>query len=96
MAKIIIVENQSVLDVVTQYLGTLEASFAFCIENNISLTDDLTSNEKVEITKTKENVSLVSDYFAEKKKDLATGYPLIFPDQLGIGTMTLEQTFIVD
>lgn len=96
MAKVTILENQSVLDVVTQYLGTLEASFVFCIENNLSLTEDLISNTKVEIPETKEKVALVSDYFAEKKKDLATGYPLIFPDPIGIGEMIIEQTFIVD
>jgi hypothetical protein len=96
MATKRILENQSVLDAVTQYLGTAEASFDFCLANDVSISDDLIVNDFVEIPESVDKIVLVSDYFAEKSIDLATGYPLIENDDpVGIGVMIVEHDFIV-
>jgi hypothetical protein len=65
------------------HLGTLEASFAFCIENNISLTDDLTQRKKAEITKQKK-MFLSFRLFLPKRKGTSHRINFnFFPDQLG-------------
>lgn len=96
MAKAVIIENQSVLDAVVQYLGNLEAAFDFCFENGKALSDDMNSNDVVEIPQSTNKQTEISNYFAEKKIELATGFPLIEEDDLGgIGVMIISQTFIV-
>lgn len=91
----VIKENQSALDLATQHLGTAEASFNFCLLNGISLTEDLISSDVVEISEQVETVVEVSDYFAKKGIELATGYPLIAEEAIGIGVMIIEQNFTV-
>ena len=95
MATRRILENQSVLDTVTQFLGTLEASFDLCKENSLSLTDDLQANSFLEVPESVDKIVLISDYFAEKSIDLATGYPILEPEAIGIGVMIVEFDFIV-
>lgn len=95
MANKRILENQSVLDTVTQFLGTIEASFDLCKQNGLSLSDDLQANSFIEVPESVNKIVLISDYFAEKNIDLATGYPLIETPPIGIGVMIIEQTFIV-
>ena len=91
----IIKDNQSPLDIATQYLGTAEASFSFCLLNGISLTDDLFSGSAVEIIEPVEAEIEVSDYFAKKEIELATGFPLVPEQLIGIGVMIIEQNFTV-
>lgn len=95
MAKAVIIENQSVLDATVQHLGNLEAAFDFCFKNGKNLTEDLFSNEVVEIPESLDQKADVSNYFAEKSIELATGFPLIEEIEIGIGEMIIQQTFIV-
>lgn len=94
--KTIILENQSVLDAATQYLGSLEAIFDFCLENEISISDDMNSNDVVNIPESLFKKTEISNHFSEKKIELATGFPLIEEEDFGgIGVMIISQTFIV-
>jgi molybdenum cofactor biosynthesis enzyme MoaA len=95
MTEVVIIENQSVLDAVTQHLGTPEASFEFCLANGKALSDDMLSNEIVIIPESINKITEISNYFAEKKVELATGYPLIDNEVFGIGEMIILQTFTV-
>lgn len=96
MANKRILENQSVLDTVTQFLGTLEASFDLLKANGLSLTDDLKANTFIQVPESVDKIVLISDYFAEKRVDLATGFPLADNGQeTGIGFMVVELDFIV-
>lgn len=96
MSKAVIIENQSVLDAATQYLGNLEAVFDFCFANDKALTDDMTSSEVVEIPESLDEKVDILNYFAEKGIELTTGFPLIEePESGGIGIMIISQNFIV-
>lgn len=90
-----IVENQSVLDAVTQHFGTLEEVFVFCLENGLSITDDLQSNDVLTLPAAINTQTEASNYFAEKNIKLATGFPLVEASAYGIGAMIIEDTFIV-
>jgi hypothetical protein len=88
-------ENQSVLDVVSQVIGTAEASFIFGALNDLAITDDIHSNDilKVPVTELKKNE--ISSYFLQKNIELATGFPLVEVGEYGIGEMIIENNFIV-
>jgi hypothetical protein len=88
-------ENQSVFDIVTQTLGTAEASFLFGALNDLAITDDIYSNEilKVSVSEIKKNE--ISSYFLQKNIELATGFPLLETYLFGIGEMIIENNFIV-
>ncbi|QHB38503.1 hypothetical protein lotta81_gp045 [Flavobacterium phage vB_FspM_lotta8-1] len=95
MTEVLIIENQSVLDIVTQHLGTLEASFEFCLANGKALSEDMFSNETVIVPQSTNKKTDILNYFAEKKVELATGYPLIDNEVFGIGEMIILQNFII-
>lgn len=95
MVKKVIIENQSVLDAATQFSGTLEAAFDFCLLNSKSLTDELFSKEIVLVGESIFEKKEVSEYFDKKETELATGFPLLEPELIGIGVMIIEQNFIV-
>ncbi len=90
-------ENQSVPDVVTQKYGSFEAAFDFMKANDLSVTDDLFSNQQVETPESANKNTDVANYFAEKEYNFATGYPLIEEEANndGIGAMIIGKTFIV-
>lgn len=92
---ITVIENQSVPDVIAQNYGSLEAAFSFLLLNDLSLTDDLVSNDQYEVSEDVNRNLDITEYFQAKKIQLATGYPLIDEENVGIGVMIIGQTFII-
>lgn len=93
--KIVIKENQSILDVACQAFGTAEAGFAFAMLNGLALTDDVFSNNVLELPAIDVKKSEISGYFSEKNIELATGFPLVEVPSYGIGQMIIQNNFIV-
>jgi len=93
--KLKVKENQSILDVVSQSLGSLEAAFAFCLVNEVSISEDLSSGQFVEIPDSPDKNVDVLNYFSAQEQELASGFPLTEDLSGGIGVMIIEQTFIV-
>lgn len=88
-------ENQSILDLVTQNVGTIEAAFEFCATNSLSISEDIFSGQVVDIPDSVEKNIEVADYFTGRKIELATGFPIIEAPLGGIGYMQIGTNFIV-
>jgi hypothetical protein len=95
MTTIKIKENQSVLDVACQTIGTLEGAFIFALINGLSITDDINSNDVYLIPETASKKNEISTYFLTKKVELATGFPRVEIASYGVGEMIIENNFIV-
>lgn len=94
--KIIIRNNQSLLDVAVQYRGTAEAAFEIALANNISITDDLTTGQELIIPNTRYYNKIVSEYYEGKGFLPATSVSDDFINNLvdlGIGEMILNLNF---
>ena len=48
--KVIVLHNQSFLDLALQYTGAGENAFALALANGLSLTDDLAAGESLQLT----------------------------------------------
>ena len=93
--KITIKENQSLLDIACQTIGTAEAVFAFAMLNGLSITEDVFSNDVFEVPNASIKKNEISGYFSEKNIELATGFPLIEVASYGIAEMIIENNFII-
>ena len=92
-----VLEKQSLLDLATQYDGSVLAAFEWSLANGLSITDYLTPNQKITAPVSIFKNTDVTNYFDGKRQMIATGFEnneILLP-QLGIGTMTIGTTFIV-
>lgn len=66
--KIIVLHNQSLLDLAIQHTGSVENAFDLALANNKSLTDDLQAGETInyEPTTINPNKDILSYYTAKK------------------------------
>jgi hypothetical protein len=64
-------DRQSIFDIAIQKRGGVEAAFALALENNLSLTEDLTVGQAVAVCG--ENNKTVSDFYTKKQLLPATG-----------------------
>ena len=98
--KVIVLNNQSLIDVAIQHTGTIENAFKIAVANGLSLTDELQPGAQLIIPADVEMNSDVVNYFSAKGIQPATG--LIEKDllivqtvQRGIGYMQIGKTFKV-
>lgn len=94
----IIIENQSLLDVAIQEHGNAMTAFDWCLQNGLSITDDLVPGQKLTTPISEFRNADVAGYFEGKNQKIATGFNAGILDllpELGIGTMAIETTFIV-
>ena len=92
---ILIKSNQSVFDLVTQYLGDVKSALAFCVLNDISTTQNLDDiNTALLPTTTYQDKNIV-EYFTGQAIELATGQRDQTAEPLGIGIMIIESDFDV-
>ena len=89
-------QGQSFLDLVLQKTGSIENAFEMSLLNNCSLTDPLEiGNEIVPTAVSKKSVTAL---FANKVPATAPKMAIseIVPDTSGIGSMIIEESFIVN
>lgn len=92
---ILIKSNQSVFDLVTQYLGDVKAALDFCVVNDISTTQNLDDiNTALFPTTTYQDKKIV-EYLTAQNIEFATGQEDQTAEPLGIGTMIIESDFDV-
>jgi hypothetical protein len=96
MQKIIILYNQSLLDVAIQHTGGIESLFDFAIENGLSVTDDLKVGHFLTSTKIVNNNDVVQ-YYKDRNTQPASGF---FSNgkvnlEIGIGKMIIGTNFII-
>ena len=91
--KLTVLDRQSIFDVAIQQLGNVEAAFALALENDLSLTDDLTAGQSVIVAGEKSKA--IADYYAAKQLKPATGMTELSALEEGIEFWYIEYDFIV-
>ena len=69
---IIVLENQSFLDIAIQEYGSVYAALDLAIANAMSITDDLVPGQKLKPVNSNFKIQEVADYFKSKKQNIAT------------------------
>ena len=98
--KVIVLNNQSLIDVAIQHTGTIENAFKIAVANGLSLTDELQPGAQLIIPEDVQMNNDVVNYFAAKGIQPATGLTendLLIAQtvQRGIGYMQIGKTFKV-
>jgi hypothetical protein len=89
----IVKNNQSTFDIVTQTNGDAKSVLSFCLANNLSVTESLNPGSLiVDYISTFTNV-LVKDFFASKNTELATADTRAETELLGIGNLIIGTNF---
>ena len=88
-------QGQCFLDKVTQLTGSYENALEMAIKNGVSITADVLIGSTIEPTEVT-NKRVVASYneFNEPATDLSKA-ELVALENIGIGTMVIEDTFIV-
>lgn len=94
-----VLHNQALIDIAIQYNGFASNAFELAYKNGISITDELTPGQIIEVSQSTFIDVDVVNYFESKKQTIATGFAGakeqdLIP-QLGIGKMAIGTTFIV-
>lgn len=93
-----VLHNQSLLDIAIQEDGSVMAAFEWAFKNALSITDELEAGRELVSPNSSLRNADVADYFKGKRHLVATGFngtiENLIPD-LGIGTMAIGSTFIV-
>ena len=88
-------QGQSFLDKVTQLTGSFENALEMAVLNGSSITDDVFIGSIIEPTEvTNKRVVASYDEFNEPATDLSEA-ELVALENIGIGIMVIEDTFIV-
>lgn len=94
----IVIQNQSLLDIAIQEDGSVLAAFDWAFVNGLSITDALSPGQSLIAPNSVYKNTEVANYFKGKTQQLATAFygtiDVLIPE-LGIGTMTIGSTFIV-
>ncbi|OBX20953.1 MULTISPECIES: hypothetical protein [Bizionia] len=95
MSKKTLKQGQSFLDKVTQLSGSIENALKESIANGVGITDEIPIGVNVEITEvTNKRVAAFFNQFNEPATAISTEQ-LNEIENIGIGTMIIEDTFIV-
>jgi hypothetical protein len=70
--KLTVLDRQSIFDIAIQELGGVEAAFALALENDLSLTDELTTGQPLRIPPSGGGGG-VTNYYKNKGLKPATG-----------------------
>lgn len=95
--KVIVLNNQSLIDVAIQHTGMVENCFAIAVANDLSVSDLLTPGMIISIPENISNNTDVLNYYTAKKIHPATGISsdITIPTLKGIGYMQLGNSFKV-
>ena len=98
--EVIVLNNQSLIDVAIQHTGTIENAFKIAVANGLSLTEQLEPGAQLIIPEDVQMNNDVVSYFAAKGIQPATGLTendLLIAQtvQRGIGYMQIGKTFKV-
>jgi len=91
----IVKQNQSTFDIATQLNGDIKSVLDFCLENDFSLTGELTAGTEYTNPETVYINEDVQEYFETKEQELTTSEPKDEGQPLGIGVMIVESDFDV-
>lgn len=95
---IIVLHNQSLLDVAIQHTGSVDNAFAIAKENGLAVSDVLTPGTELIIPNPIENDSAVLNYYSAKEVQPATALTEIINEEIrqrGIGYMQIGRSFKV-
>lgn len=90
--------NQNILDIATQQSGSVLASFDWAVANGISITDKLAAGQVLTNAFSVYENQDIANFFAGKQQLIATAISqeqIDIIDKIGIGTMIIENNFIV-
>ena len=94
---VIILHNQSLLDLAVQHTGAVENTFAIAVANGLSLTDDLPAGTEIKLPDSVNKDSDVLNYYSAKRLQPATA--VILPPEEerleGIGYWAISVDFKV-
>ena len=92
MNKIQVLSGQSLSDIAIQYTGDLKNTYAIAFFNNKSVTEPLAVGEWIAIP---DELILKSIYEIVPANAISNYQEDLLQEELGIGTMIIESTFIV-
>ena len=97
MEPIIVLSNQSLLDIAIQHTGSVENSFEFAVQNGISVSDELVSGNDLFIPGDIAFDNDILNYYTSKKIRPATAFTEQndAPQLGGIGYMRIGVNFKV-
>ena len=98
MEKTTVTNRQSLLDVAVQWGGNAQSAFEIALQNNLSLTDDLHTGQKLILRPAPYDNKDIAVYYAAKGILPATAVTDNFISEIydpGIGEMIIEKTFII-
>ena len=95
--EVIILHNQSLLDIAIQHTGAVENTFAMAVANGLSLTDDLPAGTEIQLPDNVNKDSDVLNYYSAKSLQPATAV-IMLPEKErleGIGYWVIQTDFKV-
>ncbi|MDO4782625.1 MAG: hypothetical protein Q4A09_05325 [Capnocytophaga felis] len=72
--KVIVLHNQSLLDVALQHTGTIESLFELALANGISITDDLTAGQTFDVPSNVQKDKDILNYYVAKNIQPTTAF----------------------
>lgn len=99
MQTIIVLDNQSLLDIAIRYCGTVEAVVAIAVLNNVSVTAELVPGKILQVPEQDYGYREIVAYYQDNKLQPATGLTdqdkAIIRGRSGIGYWAIGVDFIV-
>ena len=95
---VIVQDNQTLFDIAILNDGTCDSAFDWAVANGISITDDLLVGTNMVLSTSIFTNDDIANYFKARNHMVATALTLdhnMLVAQTGIGTMTIESTFII-
>ena len=97
--EIIVLNNQTLIDIAIRYFGTVEAVLAIAVLNSISVTEELIPGQTLELPNVDYGFQEVVAFFRVNKMQPATALTQdnneIIEGDSGIGFWIIEDNFIV-
>lgn len=91
----IIKDNQSIFDLVTQFNGDVRSCIQWCLLNGYSVTDNLSAGDNFQEVETEFDKSLIQEYYISKEFELATADVEVEGRPCGVGYWFVENDFCV-
>ncbi|WP_372472675.1 hypothetical protein AB4865_07590 [Capnocytophaga sp. ARDL2] len=70
--KITVLQGQTLLDVAIQHCGSAEAVFDICLENNLSVSDELSAGQSLRLSIVLKKNNEIVNYYKNKNIQPAT------------------------
>jgi hypothetical protein len=88
-----VLHNQSVLDFILQYQGSIAGALDFCFDSGISLTDDMVAGTDFTLSDKLISDTDILNYYTNNNYKPATA--TLIDTDFGIGEMAIGSTFII-